>query len=531
MPGDKEKNVHETNITAVASFTRQDIGKNENVITTIISPFTSHEVKLTGDVDEALKFALDHSDAQVVLTPERDRKLLWKIDLHLMPILCLLYCFQFMDKLSNSYASVLGLRTDLSMQGDMYSWTGSAFYIGYLVFEFPASRLLQKFPVAKTLSIFIILWGIILMLHATPQYPGFIALRTILGMLESSVTPANLLITGSFYRKEEVFLRVALWFSSNGIGTMLGSGAIAHSLVQYEDSYSIAPWKLTFIITGALTVVIGFIFMFHVPDTPANAWFLNEEEKMLVVERIRANQQGFGNKHFKMHQFKEAMFDIKTWLIALFAFASNIPNGGITNFGSILLTEDLGYSVPEGLLMQIPAGAVEFVGCSLLAFAASYVAKKRLFWAMVGTVIAVVGECFLAFSNNHKLQLAGYILYSIAPVGFICLLSIISSNVAGHTKKVTTNAIYLVSYCVGNLIGPQTFLEREAPNYKTAKICIAAFGVFSIAILGAIWFVYWFDNRSRDRMSSDAAEDFALIDNHEFADLTDKENPLFRYEL
>ena len=45
------------------------------------------------------------------------------------------------------------------MVGDMYSWTGTSFYLGYLVFEF-ASMLLQRFPVTKTVSVFIILWGL-----------------------------------------------------------------------------------------------------------------------------------------------------------------------------------------------------------------------------------------------------------------------------------------------------------------------------------------------------------------------------------
>ena len=76
----------------------------------------------------------------------------------MLPVMCLLYCFQFMDKLSTSYASILGLREDLNMVGDMYSWTATAFYLGYLAFEFPASMLLQRFPVAKTVSVFIIVW-------------------------------------------------------------------------------------------------------------------------------------------------------------------------------------------------------------------------------------------------------------------------------------------------------------------------------------------------------------------------------------
>lgn len=495
------------------------------VLSTIISPHTGKVVNITNDVDEAMKYT---PDEEITIDEKTNRRILRKIDLYLLPIMCLLYCFQFMDKLSNSYASILGLREDLNMTGDKYAWTGTAFYLGYLFFEFPASYLLQRFPVAKTVSVFIILWGVILCLHSVPQYPGFIALRTILGMLESSVTPAFVIFTSQWYKKEEQFLRTALWFSFNGLGAILGSGAIAYNLYMNDGSYSLPAWKLIFIITGVLTIFLGFVIMLHFPDTPATAWFLTDEEKKLVVERIRSNQQGFGNKHFKKHQFIEAVTDIKTWMFFLFALANNIPNGGITNFGSILLNEDLGYSPSKSLLMQMPTGAVEIVGCILFAMGVRYI-PSRFFWAISGTVIVVVSECMLAFSTNPKVQLAGYSLYTLGPIGFICLLSIIASNVAGHTKKVTTNAIYLIGYCVGNLIGPQTFIDTQAPKYQGAKISIVVNGIVSLIVLCLIYYTYWTNNKQRDALAED--QDFENIKNHEFADLTDKENPLFRYSL
>lgn len=41
-------------------------------------------------------------------------------------------------------------------------------------------------------------------------------------------------------------------------------------------------------------------------------------------------------------------------------------------------------------------------------------------------------------------------------------LTMISSNIAGSTKKQLTAAILFTGYCVGNIIGPQTFIDSEA---------------------------------------------------------------------
>lgn len=66
--------------------------------------------------------------------------------------MALSYLFQFLDKSAMGYTSILGLRTDLHMHGQDYSWASSIFYFGYLAFSFPASVLLVKFRVGKVLA-------------------------------------------------------------------------------------------------------------------------------------------------------------------------------------------------------------------------------------------------------------------------------------------------------------------------------------------------------------------------------------------
>lgn len=522
---DEEKNIGTEKVSI--SPEESQIG---HVITTIISP-GGKEVAVTGDVDEAMKLAI--ASENIELTPERASKLLRKIDLYLLPLLGLLYAVQFMDKTTNANAAIMGLKTDLNMVGDMYTWVGSSFYLGYLAFEFPVSSMLQRFPLAKMTSIFIFLWGIVLCLHATPNYGGFIFLRTMLGALESSITPAMMILTSQWYKREEQFMRTCIWFGCNGFGMMFGS-AIALGISVHSDNYSIEGWKILFIVTGLITIVVAIMFFFHIPDTPAGAWFLTDEEKLMVVERIRSNNQGFGNKHFKKKQFVEALTDIRTWVFFFFALLTNIPNGGISNFGAILLTSDFGFTIHETLKWGMVPGAVELIGCPLFGYLSKYV-KNRMIAAIVAIAITLIGACLLAFATEAKqARMAGYFVQGIAPVGMIACLSLFSSNVAGHTKKLSVNAIYLVGYCVGNLIGPQTFRALDAPSYNPAKITIVACYLVSLFLLGWFYFSYWNDNRKRDARQAEREKlgmTEPVMENLEFADLTDKENPNFRYAL
>lgn len=119
---------------------------------------------------------------EIEVTPEEDRKLRWKIDYCMFPLMCILYAVQFMDKISTSSAAVMGLRTDLKMHGDQYSWVTSAFYFGYLFMNLgPVQFIFQRTShMSKMLAVFIVIWGMLLALHAAPtvKYPSFIVFES-----------------------------------------------------------------------------------------------------------------------------------------------------------------------------------------------------------------------------------------------------------------------------------------------------------------------------------------------------------------
>lgn len=86
------------------------------------------------------------------LTEEEARALRWKIDLRLMPILCITYALQAIDKNTLSYAAVFGVREEINLQGTDYSWVSAIFYLGYMVSEFPSNLLLQRLQINHVMS-------------------------------------------------------------------------------------------------------------------------------------------------------------------------------------------------------------------------------------------------------------------------------------------------------------------------------------------------------------------------------------------
>ena len=163
---------------------------------------------------------------------------------------------------------------------------------------------------------------------ATKNFAGAVAVRFFLGVFEAAVTPGFALFTSQWYTRKEQGTRTGIWFSFNGFAQIFG-GLVAYgiSVGVKKHGSAIASWKLVFLVIGLITAAVGCVFLYFMPDNQLNARFLTPLERLMAVERIRKNQQGVGNKHFKMYQLKEALLDPITWAFFLFSLVADIPNG------------------------------------------------------------------------------------------------------------------------------------------------------------------------------------------------------------
>lgn len=477
-------------------------------------------------------FALEYAELSkgLVLTDEDNKRIRRRIDMFVMPLIAISYGVQFLDRAASSYGSIMGLRTDLNMVGDMYSWTATSFYLGYLVWAFPGSWTLQRFPLAKGVSAYVFLWGLTLALQsACFKYSTFIVGRVFLGVFESPLLAGLALITNNFYHKSEQYTRTCFYFSFCGLGNIIGA-SLAYGIQKHSDSFAIPPWRALFIILGCATMLLGVTMAIVIPDIPAKAWWLKGDDKLLTVERIRDNEQGFGSDEFKWYQVKEAFLEPRAWIYALLAMAVEIPNSGITAYASIILKDEFKFETAKALLMKSPLGVTQLVGLSLLGLCNRYrIIKHPLIISAIGICLALTGGAMLGFAPTKYSRLAGFYLIGFSPITMITALSGLSTNIAGRTKKVVCNGMYLVGFCFACAVGPQTFLPSEAPNYRTAKNCLVGFYCFGLFLIGSLATYNWNSNRLRDKEREELGDKYVKVENSEFRDLTDRENRDFRY--
>ena len=268
-----------------------------------------------------------------------------------------------------------------------------------------------------------------------------------------------------FYTRAEQPGRQAAWFIGNSIAVLLG-GLIAYGIGNTHGT-AVAQWQLLFLILGAITSLYGVVLFFTLPDSPAKAVFLKSNEQAIAVHRTLKNKTGvLDTGKFQWGQVLMAVKDLQTWFLVLYTLCVNFCNGGLTSFSAIIIA-GFGFPRLEALLIQMPIGGAQLVFLLLTSGVASIVPKSRIVMMIVNTAVSMVGMILILKlnSDNQAGKMTGLCLGGVFAANIPLSLSLISSNVAGFTKKSTVSALMFAAYCVGNIVGPQFFIPSEEPSY------------------------------------------------------------------
>lgn len=191
-------------------------------------------------------------------------------------------------------------------------------------------------PLGRFVIVTSIGWAIVLFCTAAAtNFPGMMAVRFFLGMSEAGISPAYVLITGTWYRKNEIPLRITLWYCGNGFAIILQS-FIAYG-IGHIDNTGIPVWRWFFIIFGVVGIGWSIVLYLWMPDSPVTARFLSERERLIAVERLRENRTGVSNPGFNKDELKEALLDIKVWYGFFYSIACVVPTTAVANFGGLII--------------------------------------------------------------------------------------------------------------------------------------------------------------------------------------------------
>ena len=377
-----------------------------------------------------------------------------------------------------------------------------------------------RLPAVDYFALNVLCWGVLEMcMAACTDFGGLFVCRFLLGGFEALLIPAVTLLVAMWYRPEEQPARNSIIL--NVVAPII-NGFVAW-LVSYHHG-SFEGWKIIFLALGAFTILWAFVVYFFLPNSPLDCKWLSSREKFMLIQRKAADNTGMETKTFKKEQVWEAILDIKTWLIWIAIIALQVPNGGLTTFNTLIIS-GLGFDSLQTSLLAMPPGFMSTASGILLSWIAAKTRRFRTVIVAGSVVLPLIGAilCYTLPRTNLAGQLIGlYILYTYwAP--YITLVSIYQANIAGHTKKTSLFAWFYISWAIGNIIGPQTFKEDQAPAYTGGTVAMIVCYVIAIIMILAYGAVCHLSNKRRVEEITERAGE------QDWLDLTDKENSAFRY--
>jgi len=142
---------------------------------------------------EVAKYA---TGERIDISPAENKRLRSMIDRRVLVIMVLTYFLQALDKGTLSFTSIMGIRKDLHLVGQEFSWLTTCIYIAILIVEYPINWTIQRVPIGKFLGGCIVAWATILCLHSVAKnFTHMVVLRTLLGIFEAVCQPSFLVMS------------------------------------------------------------------------------------------------------------------------------------------------------------------------------------------------------------------------------------------------------------------------------------------------------------------------------------------------
>ncbi|KAF5024482.1 hypothetical protein F66182_3422 [Fusarium sp. NRRL 66182] len=468
-------------------------------------------------------------NAQIYIDPKAEARLRRKIDWMIVPTVCLLYLFCFIDRANIGNARLAGLEEDLGMTGNDYNLVLSTFYVSYILFEIPANLLCKYVGPGWFIPATSLGFGLSSIFTAfVTDVAQICGVRFVLGIFEAGMLPGIAYYMSRWYRRSELTFRLSLYIVMAPLAGAFG-GLLVSAILTLETFGRFRDWQMIFAIEGIITVGLALISFATLTDRPETAMWLTDQEKKLAVDRIKAERLATTEVLDKIDMAKilagiRSPLTLSTSVIFLL---DNITVQGLAFFlPTIVRTIYPERSTISQQLFTVPPYVVGAFFTVLLPGISYKVDRRQILIILCAPLVMVGYAIFLGTTNAQARYGATFLVASSAFALGPLTNSQISANVLSDTARSSAIGTNVMFGNIGGLVSTWSFVRSDAPNYPIGNGLNLATSS-SILVLGA--FTLWWikrDNRKRDSRSVEA--ELAGLSLQEIQDL-DWKHPGFRW--
>jgi len=369
-----------------------------------------------------------------------------------MPAIFVTYSFAYVDRANYGFGAASGMATDLHIDSGTNALLGALFFLGYFVFQVPGAIYAERRSAKRLVFWSMIGWGVLASATGILHNVWLLAIdRFLLGVVESAVLPAMLILLSHWFTREERSRANTILILGNPV-TVLWMSVASGYLVQAIG------WRGMFVAEGVPPILWDLIWWRLVGDEPRQAAWIGDSAREIEAH-LAAEQQGLAPIRDYAAAFRTPAVLLLTaqylfWSIGIYGFILWLPS--MLKTGPALGIVEIGW-----------LSAVPYLAAALLMVGASFVsdrtlARRGVVWPFMLLGSAALYGSYVTGGLNYWLSyallvVAGAAMY--APYGpfFAWITELLPRNVAGGAIALINSfgalGSFIGTYLVGFLNG------------------------------------------------------------------------------
>ncbi len=384
----------------------------------------------------------------------------------IIPIVFITYSLAYLDRANFGFAVAGGMAEDLNITPNVSSLLGSLFFLGYFFFQIPGAHYSAHKSAKNLIFWSLILWGALATATGmVSNVATLVAVRFMLGVVESAVMPAMIILLSNWFTKKERSRANTFLILGNPV-TVLWMSVLSGYLIQSMG------WRWMFIIQGVPGIIWAFIWWKLIDEKPKDAKWLTATEKGLVSSVLEEEQQGIKPlknyaEAFKSKQVILLCLQYFLWSLGVYGFVLWLP--------TIIKSAPNIDIVTTGWLSSVPYILAIIAMLTTSYFSDKTLNRRSFIWPFLLIAgIAFFGSYLLGATNYWAsfilLVIAGGALY--APYGpfFAVITEVLPRNVAGGAIGLINSMGALGSFLGAYLVG---YLNGATGNFDASYILMS----------------------------------------------------------
>ncbi|MEO6899711.1 MAG: MFS transporter [Mycobacteriaceae bacterium] len=236
----------------------------------------------------------------------------------LLPLLGACYFLSYLDRTNVSVAA-LTMNADLGISSTAFGLGAGLFFIGYFIFEVPSNMILHRVGASRWIARIMITWGIVAAAQALVRgETSFYVARIVLGIMEAGFFPGAILYLTLWFPAAQRARVVGLFMLAVPLSTAVGA-PVGGLLLKLDGVAGLAGWQWLFVIEGVPTVLIGFVVLKFLTDSPEKADWLGADQRRWLTDTLLAEARQTESRHGMTA--RQALFDRRVLTLSGVYFA------------------------------------------------------------------------------------------------------------------------------------------------------------------------------------------------------------------